>query len=163
MEDMKHFIVFNLEDKQFALPLDPVDRVVRAVEITVLPEVPTIVRGIINYKGTVLPVIDIRSRFHLPGREIRLNDQFIIVRTAKRSIALLVDTVTGNIEKPTADVVPPSSFMKGVEFLDGVIKLEDGIMLIPDLDKILTLKESKALTKAIKGTKPTRKNNKAEK
>ncbi len=160
---MKHFIVFNLEDKQFALPLDPVDRVVRAVEITALPEVPDIVRGIVNYKGTILPVIDIRSRFHLPGREIRLNDQFIIVRTAKRPIALLADTVTGNIEKPAADVVPPTDFMEGVEFLEGVLKLKDGVMLIPDLDKILTLKESKALTKAIKSTKSTRQKKKADK
>lgn len=157
---MKHFLVFNLEDKQFALPLDPVDRVVRAVEVTTLPEVPAIVRGIINYKGTVLPVIDIRSRFHLPGREIRLNDQLIIVWTAKRPIALLADTVTGNIEKPAADVVPPSTVVEGVEFLAGVLKLEDGVMLIPDLDKILTLKEVKALNKAIKST---RKKAKAEK
>lgn len=157
MEDMKHFIVFKLEDKQFALPLDPVERVVRAVEITTLPEVPTIVRGIVNYKGTVLPVIDIRSRFHLQEREIRLNDQFIIVHTAKRSIALLADTVTGDIENPAADVVPPSDLIEGVRFLEGVLKLEDGVMLIPDLDKILTLKESKALTKAIKNTKPTQK------
>lgn len=163
MKDMKHFIVFMLEDKTFALPLDPVDRVVRAVEITALPEAPAIVCGIINYRGTVLPVIDIRSGFHLPQRDLRLSDQFIIVQTAVRRIALLVDTVIGDIEKNPGDVIPPSDLIDGVEFLIGVIKLEDGVMLIPDLDKILTNKETRALTKAMEKTQKTQKSQKTRK
>lgn len=149
MSETSHFIVFMLEDKQFALPLAPVERVVRAVEVTILPEVPAIVCGIINYKGTVLPVIDIRARFHLPETEIRVDHQFIIARAARGPIALLADTVTGNIEKSSADIVPPSSLFDGVEFLKGVLRMDDGVMLIPDIDKILTPKESSVLTEAI--------------
>jgi purine-binding chemotaxis protein CheW len=163
MKDMKHFIVFMLEDKTFALPLDPVERVVRAVEITTLPEAPAIVCGIINYRGTVLPVIDIRSGFHLPRRDLRLSDQFIIVQTAVHRIALLVDTVIGDIEKNPGDVIPPSDLFDGVEFLIGVIKLEEGVMLIPDLDKILTHKETRALTKAMEKTQKTQKSQKTRK
>jgi purine-binding chemotaxis protein CheW len=150
MSETNHFIVFNLEDKRFALPLDPVERVVRAVEVTILPEVPPIVRGIINYRGTVLPVIDIRSRFHLPDTAIRLNHQFIIARTTRGTIALLADTVTGSIEKPFSDVAPPSVLTDDVEFLKGVLKHDDGVILIPDIDKILTPTESSALDNAIK-------------
>lgn len=150
MSKTNHFIVFNIEDKGFALPLESVERVVRAVEVTVLPEVPAIVRGIINYKGTVLPVIDIRSRFHLPEVEIHLNHQFIITRSARGPIALLVDTVTGNIEKSTADIIPPSTLIDSVEFIKSILKLDDGVMLIPDIDNILTPKESSALTEALK-------------
>lgn len=156
MKNTNHFLVFMLDDKTFALPLEPVERVVRAVEVTPLPETPDIVSGIINYKGTILPVINIRSRFHLPEREMQLNHQFIIIQTAKRPIALLTDTVTGNIETPAADVVPPSDIIEDVEFLQGVLKLEDGVMLIPDLDKILTVKEDRVLTKALKESKKTK-------
>lgn len=152
MDEVKHFIVFKLEDKTFALPLGPVERVVRAVDITPLPEAPPIIPGIINYKGNILPVVDIRSRFLLSQQELKINHQFIIVRTSKRTIALHVDTVTGNIEKVNADMVPPNDIIEGVQFLEGVLKLEDGIMLVPDLDKILTHQEEKALNKAMKNT-----------
>ena len=156
MKDANHFLVFMLDERTFALPLEPVERVVRAVEVTPLPEVPDIVSGIINYKGTILPVINIRSRFHLPKREMQLNHQFIIVQTAKRLIALLTDTVTGSIETPAADVVPPSNIIEDMAFLQGVLKMKDGVMLIPDLDNILTAKEGRALAKALKRTRKTK-------
>lgn len=156
MKDTNHFLVFMLDERTFALPLEPVERVVRAVEVTPLPEVPDIVSGIINYKGTILPVINIRSRFHLPEREMQLHHQFIIVQTAKRPIALLTDTVTGSIETPAADVVPPSNIIEDAAFLQGVLKMKDGVMLIPDLDNILTAKEGRALAKALKRTRKTK-------
>lgn len=144
-----HFLVFSLDDKHFALPLDTVQRVVQAVEITILRGVPAIVRGIINYKGTILPVFDIRPRFHLPQREIQPDDQFIIVDTAGRTIALLVDTVVDNIEISSREMIPPAGILDETLFLDGILKMEDGIMLIPDLNNILTQPEDQALEKAI--------------
>lgn len=150
MEDIRHFLVFVLERRQFALPLEMAERVERAVEITPLPQVPDIVRGIINYRGAVLPVFDIRPRFHLPQLEIEPDNQLIIVKTADRFIALLVDTVTDNIEKPSGEVVAPPDITSGAEYLAGILKLEDGIALITDLNKILTPQENRTLTKAIK-------------
>jgi purine-binding chemotaxis protein CheW len=150
MSESIHYIVFIIEDKSFALPMENVERVVHAVEVTLLPKVPAIVRGIINYKSIILPVIDIRSRFHLPEIEIHLNHQFIITRTTRGLIALLADNVTGVIEKSTTDIIPPFSLIGGVEFLKGILKLDDGMMLVPDIDKILTPKESRALTEAMK-------------
>lgn len=144
-----HFLVFSLDDKHFALPLDTVQWVVQAVEITILRGVPAIVRGIINYKGTILPVFDIRPRFHLPQREIQPDDQFIIVDTAGRTIALLVDTVVDNIEISSREMIPPAGILDETLFLDGILKMEDGIMLIPDLNNILTQPEDQALEKAI--------------
>ena len=150
MENTSHFLVFMLDDKQFALPLDTVERVIHAVEITDLPEVPAIVRGIINYKGTILPVFDIRPRFHLSQREIQPEDQLIIVNTPERTVALLVDTVSGDIEKLSSDVVPPGSKFAGTSVQEGILKMENGIILIPDLSNILTRQEDRILLKAMK-------------
>ncbi|MCP4155804.1 MAG: chemotaxis protein CheW [bacterium] len=148
-EIKKHFLVFNLGKLQFALPLTPVERVIRAVGVTLLPKAPVVVAGIINYKGHVLPVIDIRPRFKLEKKDVRLNDQFVIFRTAKRSIAIITDTVTGDIEIPAENVVTPSQLVDDMAFLQGVIKRDDGVMLIPDLDKILTRDEEIVLSNTI--------------
>ncbi len=150
-------LVFMLEDKTFALPLENVDRVVRVVEFTRLPQAPSIVLGVINYKGTVLPVIDIRGRFHLPQRAPRLEDQLVIAHTAQKTIALLAENVVGDIETPLSQLVPPGQIVEGTAFLKAVLKLEDGVMLIPDLDKILTSGESLELEKAIEKQKTPKK------
>jgi len=91
-------VLFSLDEPRYALYLSAVERVVRAVEITPLPKAPNIVLGIINFQGKIIPVIDIRQRFHLRRREINLEDQFIIARTSKRLVVLVVDSVTGVYE-----------------------------------------------------------------
>src|SRR3712207_6774571 len=98
MNNSRRYVVFTLDEHGYALPLSFVERIVRAVEVTPLPKAPEIVLGVINVQGRVIPVVNIRKRFRLPEREIELSDQFIIARTAKRTIALVVDAVGGVAE-----------------------------------------------------------------
>jgi purine-binding chemotaxis protein CheW len=149
MEKSYDYIVFTLDEKKFALLLDTLERVVRAVDITILPGLPPIVRGIINYKGNILPVFDIRPRFHLTQREIRPEDYFLIVNTAGRTIALMVDNVIDTMQNPTLETIAPIGELNETPFLSGIIKMADGIMLIPDLNNILTPPEDQALVKAM--------------
>jgi len=79
LEVMKDIIIFSLDEPRYALPLSLVERVVRIVEITPLPKAPDIVMGVINMHGQILPVINVRRRFNLPEREIRLEDQLIML------------------------------------------------------------------------------------
>jgi purine-binding chemotaxis protein CheW len=88
-------VLFSLEEPRYALYLSAVERVIRSVEITPLPKAPEIVLGVINLQGEIIPVIDIRRLFHLPAREIDLEDQFITARTSKRLLVLSVDSVEG--------------------------------------------------------------------
>jgi purine-binding chemotaxis protein CheW len=153
-----YYLVFTLAAKQFALPLEAVQRVVHAVEVTVLPKAPEIVCGLINYKGTILPIINISKRFHLAEREIHPNQHFIIVRSKIKGFGLVADTVTGVIKEAEKNVVPPTEIIAGVEFLAGVLKLKTGMMLIPDINKILTIDEERALKSAVKRGKKEKKN-----
>ena len=144
------YVVFTLDEQRYALYLHAVRRVVRMVEMTYLPKAPEIVRGVVNVQGQVIPVVDIRKRFRLPEREPEPSDQLIIVNTARRSVALVVDAVEGVIEHSRQEMIALEKILPGTEYIEGVIKLEDGLVLIHDLDKFLSLEEDKELTAALK-------------
>lgn len=84
----------TLDNLLYALPLNSVLRVIHVIEIRPLPKAPDIISGIINVKGQVIPVVDIRKRFGFPSRELNPEDQLIIADTGRRQITLLVDKVT---------------------------------------------------------------------
>jgi purine-binding chemotaxis protein CheW len=140
---------FNLDDQKYALFLSAVMRIIRVVEITSLPKAPEIVVGIINLQGTFVPVFDIRRRFRLPPREVRLADQMIIATTAKRTVALMVDSVDDVIEIPGERIIAAEQILPELEYVEGVIKTEEGMVLIHDLEKFLSLHEEKALDEAL--------------
>jgi len=99
-------VVFSLGAQRYALRLSAVQRIVYAVDVTPLPSAPGIVLGVINVEGRIVPVINIRKRFALPDKEIDLNDHLIIATTAKRSVALLTDSVSGVVDvSPDAVVI----------------------------------------------------------
>ena len=150
MNSFNHLVLFTLDEQLYALYLSAVTRVVRTVEITPLPKAPDIVQGVVNVQGQVIPVVDIRKRFRLPEREMELSDQLIIASTSRRTVALVVDAVDDVIEHSSKKMVPPEKILPGTEYIEGVIKLEDGLVLIHDLDKFLSLEEDKELDTALK-------------
>ena len=97
MNDSTQLVAFTLDNCKFALPLPQVERIVNVVEITPLPKAPEVVIGVVNVRGRIIPVVDIRKRFRLPEREMNLNDKFILSQTSKRSVGIMVDSVTGVI------------------------------------------------------------------
>ena len=145
-------VVFTLDNQRFALPLSTVERAIRIMEIVHLPTAPEIVMGVINLHGKIIPVVNIRNRFRLPQREINLNDQLIISNTKKRPLAILIDSVLGVFEFPEKRIVSADKILPDIEYIEGVAKLEEGIILIHDIDKFLSLEEEKALNDAINET-----------
>ena len=142
-------IVFTLEMQQYALRLGVVDKVIRAVEISPLPQAPEIVQGVINVRGRIMPVINVRQRFHLPERELALSDQFIIAHTARRPVCLVADSIVAVSEYPEQSMAGPESILPGMEYVEGVVKLDNGLLLIHDLDSFLSLDEEVCLTQAL--------------
>ncbi len=146
-------VVFTLDEQRYALHLHVVRRIVRAVEITLLPKAPDIVLGVINVRGKIIPVVNMRKRFHLPEQEMDLSNQFIISSASRRSVALLVDRVGDVIEHPHQEIITSAKILPDMEYIEGVLKLKDGLILIHDLDTFLSLKENNALEHALKETK----------
>jgi len=148
--DLEHLVVFTLDEERFALPFSDVARIIRVVEITTLPEAPEVILGVINIQGQITPVINLRKRFHLSKREMGLSDQFIIARTPKRSVALLVDAVTDVIERSERQFTISEEILPGLkEYIEGVVRLEDGIILICNLAQFLSLDEKETLDAAM--------------
>ena len=149
MNRLIRLVHFNLDDQKYALFLSAIIRIIRVVEITGLPKAPEIVLGVINMHGLIIPVFDIRKRFRLPQREMQLDDQLIIASTSKRTVALLVDSVNDVIEIPEEKIIAGEKILPGLEYVEGVVKTEDGMILIHDLEQFLSLQEEKALHEAL--------------
>ena len=152
MEAERSLVVFSLDDQRYALALARVQRSIRVVAITPLPEAPAIVLGIFNLGGVVIPVVDIRKRFNHPPRDVRLSDHLIVATTGKRTVALLVDETKGVIEASPESYAPAGEIVPRLELLDGAIKLEDGLVLIHDLERLLSLDEETAIDRSLSAT-----------
>jgi len=138
MNNQDQLIVFSIDEQRYALPLSNVERIVRMVEITHLPKAPENVSGIINVQGRIIPVVNLRQRFGLSGREIDLNDQLIIAHTKRRWIAFIADTVGGVVEIMEKEVVKAEEILPSMEYVLGLIKKDDGLIHILDIDAILS-------------------------
>lgn len=151
---MDELVVFKLDEMKYALPLKSVIRVIHAVEITGLPKAPQIVSGIINVQGQIIPVIDVRKRFGQDSREMVPGDQLILADTGKRQVALWVDSVAGTQQIGDWQQVDTKETMPFAEYIRGVVKIEDELILIYDLEQFLNLKEEMELERALKTALP---------
>jgi purine-binding chemotaxis protein CheW len=145
-------IVFRIDDQSYAIPLPDVDRIIRAVEITPLPKAPQTVSGVIDYHGTLIPVLSMRKRLNLAQREITSRDRFILAKTGKRKVILIADEVAGLIEITGDRIVPAKNIVKETA-IEGIIRGDDGIIYIYDLNTFFTLGEEEMLDTAIQQMK----------
>ncbi|MDB6038377.1 MAG: CheW protein [Verrucomicrobiales bacterium] len=150
MSEPHQFVVFRLDEQRYALPLSKTERIVRAVEVTPLPKAPAIVLGVVDVAGRILPVVNTRRRFLLPEREITPADQFLIARTSRRTVILVIDEAQGVIERRPGEIVSGTGIFPDLKQIQGVIKLDDGLVLIHDLDEFLSLDEAINLDEAMK-------------
>ncbi|MEI6455717.1 MAG: chemotaxis protein CheW [bacterium] len=141
-------IVFLIDNQSYAIPLHNVDRIIRAVEITPLPKAPETVSGVIDYHGTLIPVLSMRKRLNLAPREITANDRFILAKTGRRTVILIADEVAGLTEIPGDRIVPAKNIVKEPA-IEGIIRGEDGIIYIYDLNTFFILGEEEMLDTAI--------------
>jgi purine-binding chemotaxis protein CheW len=141
-----HFVVFTLDQLNFALPVSIVDTIVRVVEITPVPGTPVSVLGVINLKGKIIPVFNIRRLFGLPARELKLTDQLIIARTSEHTISFVTDMATGVTNRLEQKTIPADKIFPGMEkIIEGLVFFEDGMILIYNLDKLFNLENIEML------------------
>ena len=138
-------VVFSLDEQRYAIPLEQVRNALRMVAVTPVPEGPALLMGLIDLAGNVIPVIDTRARFQHPDREIRLSDQLLVVTTGRRTVALWVDNTWGVLEVTEEHFVPAAQIVPGLDSLAGALKLPDGLILIHDLDRLLSLDDERSI------------------
>lgn len=149
MQEHTRLVTFDLDGQRYALALGAVQRVLRAVEVTPLPNAPDIVLGMVDMAGSIVPVLNLRRRFGLREREIGPEDQLLVARTDRRTVALVVDGAHEVIERAPAEIVESERIVPGVKQIAGVVRVGDGLVLIHDLDRFLSLDEERALDAAL--------------
>lgn len=144
---MKELFVFRLGEHRFGLPLERVERVFQAVEMIDLPQAPDVVLGLVNVRGKLVPVVDIRARFGLPKKPLSLTDHMVLATTSQRELLFLVDSSVGVIPCPA--VMQPSELDVRSPWVEAVLRTKDGVIFIHDFERFLSLEEQGALGKAL--------------
>ncbi|MBU9720341.1 MULTISPECIES: chemotaxis protein CheW [Bacillaceae] len=149
MEELK-VIVFQLQDEEYGVSVDQVRSIERIQHITRVPKTPDFVKGVINLRGVVTPIINLRSRFDIEEMEYTDSTRIIIVSVEDMNVGLIVDAANDVIDIPVNAIEPPPEIVGGIEvnYLRGVAKLDKRLLILLDLNYVLDrdeLKEIKAL------------------
>lgn len=142
-------VVFALHGERFALQGRAVREAVRAVAVAALPDAPGVVEGVINYRGRLAPVLDVRARFGLPPQRLDPGQHFILAEAGSRLVALRVDRALDLLEVPADAIESAASVAPGSRRTEGVARLADGLVVIHDLERFLSLDEGNALDGAL--------------
>jgi len=135
-------LYFGIDDYQFALPVEAVRKVIRAVAVTPVPDAAPLIHGVFDYHGDVVAAVNLRARFALEYKEIGVDDRFLLVTTGERLVALVVDRVDGVKEPEPDDLVSVDVPMisNAQEYGLKPCLLEStgrGLVVIYDLEKLL--------------------------
>jgi purine-binding chemotaxis protein CheW len=126
--------------------------IVRAVTVVPLPRAPLVVEGVINVRGRVLPVLDVRRRFRLPEKELAPSDHLILARAVEYTAVLRADRVLDLLQVPAAEIAEAQQILPHSEYLAGVVKLPGGLVLLHDVRTFLSPGELAALAEPLAST-----------
>jgi purine-binding chemotaxis protein CheW len=145
--DILQMVTFRMDGEEFGIDIMNVKEIIRMMEVTKVPNAPEFVDGVINLRGSVVPVIDLRKRFGMPGKEKDKNTRINVVELDGAVVGFVVDSVSEVMRIPSDTVEPPPAVVAGVqsEYISGVGKLDDRLLILLDLHKLLSPEERAAL------------------
>lgn len=133
---VQQFLAFRVHDGLFALPLETVTEVMRMVAVTVVPDCPVWLAGVINVRGSVVPIVDLRSRLGLPVRAARLTSRIIVVDVSGQAVGLVVDSTTEVVSVPRESVTRPDELTGRARPIEAIVRHGDRLVPILDLRRI---------------------------
>src|SRR6059058_1034870 len=143
----RQLVVFQLGAELYGVEIARVHEIIRLQAITRVPRAPAFVEGIINLRGKVIPVVDLRHRFGLPAAEHTRASRIVVVEIGDQVVGIVVDGVSEVLRVSPSIVEPPSPVVAGIdsEYLHGIAKLPERLVILLDLDRILAREERRAL------------------
>jgi len=132
-------IVFQLLDMEYAISVDIVQSIEKVLSITRVPKTPAYVKGVINLRGIVTPIVDLRERFGLTSKEMDDSTRIIIVTLDEYDVGLIVDAANDVLDIPVNAIEPQPEVVGSIEsdFISGVAKVEKHLLVMLNLDKVL--------------------------
>lgn len=146
-QDEQQLVVFDLALESYGVDISAVREIIRLQEITQVPRTPEFVEGVINLRGKVIPVIDLRRRFGLTVGEENKDNRIVVVDIGGQDIGVIVDAVTEVLRISSELVEPPSSLITTSEsgYLLGIAKLDGRMIILLDLQEVLSEVEQGSL------------------
>jgi len=153
MADETQLVVFKLKTGdvvcEYGVPITKVQEIIPMAEPTRLPQVPDFVEGIINLRGKIIPIIDLKKRFAMEASQVTSESRSVVVEVEGQTVGIIVDEVSEVLRLSQDNIEPPPAVIGGItaEYLTGVGKLEDRLLILLDMDKIFSEGEKAELFK----------------
>ena len=148
VSDEEHLVLFTLGGEHYGVDISRVREINEIQSITALPQAPPFIEGVINLRGQIIPVMNLRKRLGLPSADTNTESRIMVVQVGEQGLGLLVDDVREVIKIPADAVVPPSQFVttERSRFLRAIAKVEDRLVVLFELDQLLTSQETDKLS-----------------
>jgi purine-binding chemotaxis protein CheW len=139
-DELLQLVTFSIADEEFGVDILKVQEIIRTMEISKVPRAPDFVEGVINLRGKVIPIIDLRRRFGLAHKMHDKHTRIIVIEMTDVIVGFVVDAVSEVLRIPASTVEPPPPVVAGMdsEYISGVGKLQDSLLILLDLDKLLS-------------------------
>ncbi|MCH5277529.1 MAG: purine-binding chemotaxis protein CheW [Desulfovibrionaceae bacterium] len=149
--DLLQLVTFSIGSEEFGVDILKVIEIIRTMEITKVPKAPPFVEGVINLRGTVIPIIGLRRRFGLADKPEDSDTRIIVIAINGMSVGFVVDSVSEVLRLQANTVEPAPPVVAGVDsdYISGVGKLEDRLLILLDLDKLLSADDLELLSAAV--------------
>jgi len=144
---IRQLVTFKIENDEFGVDILKVQEINRMMNITRIPNAPDFVEGVINLRGKIIPIVDLRKKLGFQAKEYDKSTRIIVVELEGIVLGFIVDSVSEVLRIPNSTIEPPPSIIKGIEseFIEGVGKLEDRLLILLELKKVFTISEHKSL------------------
>ena len=145
--ELLQLVTFSIGDEEFGVDILKVQEIISTMEITKVPRAPEFVEGVINLRGKVIPIIDLRKRFGMETRQHDKDTRIIVIEINKMIVGFVVDSVSEVLRISADTVEPPPPVVAGLEseYIKGVGKLADRLLIMLDLDRLLSREEKSVL------------------
>ena len=146
-QELLQLVSFHIEEEEYGVDILNVQEIIKCVPITKVPNSPEFVEGVINLRGRVIPILDLRYRFGFAKKEKTKDTRIIVVETRNNTVGFIVDAVNEVLRISANITEAPPSMVSGIdsEFIKSVGKLKDRMLILIDLNKVLTKSESEKL------------------
>ena len=140
-------VSFTLAKELYGIEITKVREIILITEITQIPETPDFLKGLINLRSMVIPVIDLRVRFGLPEGELNDESRIMVIQACGKTIGIMVDAVSEVLRVKHDQIAPPPPTVAGLghDYLNGLVKLDDRLLILLDIDKIFGEEELAAM------------------
>jgi len=143
-DDEQQIVVFKLADESYGINISTVESIIKMQTMTLVPHAYHYVEGVTNLRGTVVPVIDLRTRFSMPRIEETKNTRIVVVEQENSMVGVVVDSVIEVLRISSKVIEPPSVFVATLDsaYISGIAKFDERLITLLDLDKIFVVHES---------------------